>query len=698
MKLISLSPLFGILLFTTRSTIADEVRISNVNDFSSFINNVNTGITYFGTTVILDSDLSLSDISQQIGDYHNYFLGTFDGQGYVITNFALSSSSFSSQYTGLFGYSKGTTIRNVVLDSSCSLTNSYSGPDRVYVGGIIGYCYANKGMCNIENNMNMASVAFSGSISSSTAYIGGIAGKLYSFEYSNYVKNCANYGSVTHSGVDSYSFIGGITGYLEGSQYNHIQNCLNNGKLTHSGVTSTESYIGGIVGRSYYAYTDRSVSAGKITSSNSNTFIGGIVSYADSRSFINNCYYTDSVGVNSVYGNSDYAPSMTSTPTLPMSESSIVSEMNGKILNNDWNKWILNTNSKIITFKSNNNTKGFSISSQIILSPAIITATDQLVFDGWYTDSNHTNIFKSDEILNDMVLYSKYSMVLPIITVTFGVDSGQNDESDEVFTKEVTYNSTYGELPTPKKTGYIFGGWYTSVNGGNLVTSNSTVSVRTNHTLYALWTAQYYTLTLVFKDGATKKYSYKYNETIKNNQEISSVLLGTYKWSAKKSWMGLPDSMPADDITLILSKSSAGTVITIILLVVGGIIGIIMLLIFLGQVELALAIIVILLSPFFLLYGLYKCNYRILRCFYRRCPCCKCECYVYYLYCLVCGCLPCCGCCGRHLSGKDGVDTTIRPKPKKREDGTKPNISKGGNLRVKIIERLEPIIISWITH
>ncbi len=46
-------------------------------------------------------------------------------------------------------------------------------------------------------------------------------------------------------------------------------------------------------------------------------------------------------------------------------------------------------------------------------------------------------------------------------------------------------NPTYGTLPTPTKTGYIFDGWYTSASGGTKVTSSSTVL--SNTTLYAHW-------------------------------------------------------------------------------------------------------------------------------------------------------------------------------------------------------------------
>ena len=119
---------------------AKELRITNVDEFIKFKDDVNKGTNYSGTTVFLDSDLSLAGktfepIGNNTSDF-NYFNSTFDGQGHVINNLAMASSL---QCVGLFGFSFGLTIKNVVLDSSCSITSSFSS-GWAYVGGIIGYC------------------------------------------------------------------------------------------------------------------------------------------------------------------------------------------------------------------------------------------------------------------------------------------------------------------------------------------------------------------------------------------------------------------------------------------------------------------------------------------------------------------------------------------------------------------------------
>ena len=64
----------------------------------------------------------------------------------------------SSRYAGLFNLLSDGTIRNVVLDSSCSIAGSCSGSDYTYAGGIVGFCCD----CTIENSVNMVSITFTG--------------------------------------------------------------------------------------------------------------------------------------------------------------------------------------------------------------------------------------------------------------------------------------------------------------------------------------------------------------------------------------------------------------------------------------------------------------------------------------------------------------------------------------------------------
>lgn len=77
------------------------------------------------------------------------------------------------------------------------------------------------------------------------------------------------------------------------------------------------------------------------------------------------------------------------------------------------------------------------------------------------------------------------------ITVAFDANGGQVSPTSVT----VTYGATYGNLPTPTKTGCFFEGWYTALNGGTKITATTTVATTSAHTLYAKWNVNAYVLT-----------------------------------------------------------------------------------------------------------------------------------------------------------------------------------------------------------
>lgn len=78
---------------------------------------------------------------------------------------------------------------------------------------------------------------------------------------------------------------------------------------------------------------------------------------------------------------------------------------------------------------------------------------------------------------------------------TYTVNFNANGGSTPTASKTVTYDSTYGTLPTPTRDGYTFNGWYTAASGGTEVSSTSKVSITSTQTLYAQWTIITYTIT-----------------------------------------------------------------------------------------------------------------------------------------------------------------------------------------------------------
>ncbi len=83
-------------------------------------------------------------------------------------------------------------------------------------------------------------------------------------------------------------------------------------------------------------------------------------------------------------------------------------------------------------------------------------------------------------------------------TLTYDVNDGNALSPDH---KSVTYNTAYGELPTPTRTGYTFAGWYTQATGGTAV-SSSTIMGAGDVTIHAHWTANIYTVQFDKQSGS----------------------------------------------------------------------------------------------------------------------------------------------------------------------------------------------------
>jgi len=121
-------------------------------------------------------------------------------------------------------------------------------------------------------------------------------------------------------------------------------------------------------------------------------------------------------------------------------------------------------------------------------------------FQGWYTaESGGTRVKQGDEvkIAGDHILHAIWKVGTYIVTLDY-----QTGLSNTV---SVTYGSKYPQLPTSgTRTGYEFVGWYTDPVGGTEVTTATTVTTPSNHTLYAHWTARTYTVTLDYNEGSGK--------------------------------------------------------------------------------------------------------------------------------------------------------------------------------------------------
>lgn len=111
-------------------------------------------------------------------------------------------------------------------------------------------------------------------------------------------------------------------------------------------------------------------------------------------------------------------------------------------------------------------------------------------FDGWYDADAPVEAITAEsivEIVADQTL--KASWTANNYTVRFNLGDG-TALADE---KTVTYGQTYGDLPTPTRTGLSFNGWYTAEVGGSKITANMQVAIVKDTYLFAHWTANSYT-------------------------------------------------------------------------------------------------------------------------------------------------------------------------------------------------------------
>ena len=125
-------------------------------------------------------------------------------------------------------------------------------------------------------------------------------------------------------------------------------------------------------------------------------------------------------------------------------------------------------------------------------------------FAGWFTARTNGTQIKTDTkvtITANQTIYAHWTANRYTVTAnanggTISTTSGWTVASGgATATKQVTYDSTYGTLPTPTRTGYDFQGWFTAQNDGSKVESSTTVKTASNHTIYAHWKEATYTIT-----------------------------------------------------------------------------------------------------------------------------------------------------------------------------------------------------------
>ena len=214
--------------------------ISSRADMEQLASAVNGGQSYAGTYFLLTHDLTATEdtVNTVIGNSNNRaFSGIFNGGGHEIA-VRIDISSADAVYAGIFGYSRGATIKNLGVRGSvsASATTTFATAS-AYSGGICGYM--DRG--TISNCYNAAIIA-----TSSLAFYsrsGGICG----YVSNGTINNCYNEGEISSSSP-YISWSGGISGGIGGIIGSEINSCYNVGNI--SSIAPTASYSGGICGDS----------------------------------------------------------------------------------------------------------------------------------------------------------------------------------------------------------------------------------------------------------------------------------------------------------------------------------------------------------------------------------------------------------------------------------------------------------------
>lgn len=133
-------------------------------------------------------------------------------------------------------------------------------------------------------------------------------------------------------------------------------------------------------------------------------------------------------------------------------------------------------------------------------------------FEGWYTSASggdRVTEFSVCKDEKDATLYARWA------NQQFNVYFNSNGGSCSTNNKTVTYNNSYGDLPSATRTGYTFAGWYTECLGGRNVNQNTTYTDINDTTLYAHWNKNSYTVTFDANGGScsTGRITVKYDDS-----------------------------------------------------------------------------------------------------------------------------------------------------------------------------------------
>lgn len=251
MAITSLLLSLSLLLHSVNSLRTEENRIyiESVSDFTTFAKGVSETNTYYGTTILLDTDLDLSSYTGSIGNDKKSFDGVLDGQGHVIDNLVPGST----KYIGLFGRSlKGLTIRNLIMGENC-LFKPQDIMNEPFTSVLVGKCNAVYSDCKVENVVTLSTIRCTKAFVRHSYLGAAFGGCEADSTHICHVRNMVNYGILDYNSASSNElYLGGIMSYCKGSSATVtpgciIENTVNYGSVIYKGSLATVTYVGGFL-------------------------------------------------------------------------------------------------------------------------------------------------------------------------------------------------------------------------------------------------------------------------------------------------------------------------------------------------------------------------------------------------------------------------------------------------------------------
>jgi len=208
----------------------DPFKISNVEDLQHIHQFLNSHF-------ILSNDINLNDVEwDPVGSFSKPFSGSFNGNGFAISNLNIISDS---KVVGFFGVIKNAEISNL------NLNDVFVHSSRQFVGGLAGG--------SINSSIN--SVSVSGKVSSDSYAVGGLVADSY----------LTSFTSSSFAGVVSAhrSTVGGLAGFLTSGS---IKDSFSSADvIANSSFVAPAGQVGGLAGGGWGSSISSSIFYGNIS-------------------------------------------------------------------------------------------------------------------------------------------------------------------------------------------------------------------------------------------------------------------------------------------------------------------------------------------------------------------------------------------------------------------------------------------------